>query len=51
MCERKHSLWDTQSGYALTHHHRNKNPMKDTNLYIRLKVEEVYSLPIASIQS
>jgi len=24
---------------------------KDTNLYIRLKVKEVYSLPIASIQS
>lgn len=25
--------------------------MKDTNLYIRLEVKEVYSLPIASIQS
>lgn len=38
-------------GYALKHHHRNEKNHKDTNLYIRLKVKEVYSLPIASIQS
>lgn len=39
--------------YALKYLHRNKKypkNEKDTNLYIRLKVKEVYSLPIASIQ-
>lgn len=39
--------------YAPKYLHRNeKYPKneKDTNLYIRLKVKEVYSLPIASIQ-
>lgn len=38
-------------GYAFKHHHRNRKKNKDTNLYIRLEVEEVYPLPIASIQS
>lgn len=53
--ENKQSMRGTQEmGYALKCLHRNeKYPKneKDTNLYIRLEVKEVYSLPIASIQS
>lgn len=47
------SLWNVNSKriYDVLKHHQRNEINKDTNLYIRLKVKKVYSLPIASIQS